>query len=154
MFKTREQHPFRHLKLAIKFSLTFFSLWYGISNPNSFSLFSQGIFLKRFTPSATFLESVFRFSISQFIIITFKEHLLSTHAYMWPLLEFTQDRKAKRSYLDAITLRCVSLQIVFFKILPVGTSLVVQWLKLHASNAGVWVPSLARQLGSHIVQSQ
>ena len=32
------------------------------------------------------------------------------------------------------------------KVLPSGTSLVVQWLRLHAPNAGGLVPSLVREL--------
>ena len=32
------------------------------------------------------------------------------------------------------------------KILTLGTSLVVQWLRLQAPSAGAWVPSLVREL--------
>ena len=33
-----------------------------------------------------------------------------------------------------------------------GTSLVVQWLRLHAPNAGVQLPSLVREQRSHMLQ--
>ena len=35
-----------------------------------------------------------------------------------------------------------------------GTSLVVQWITLHAPNAGPWVRSLVRELRSHMLQGR
>ena len=34
------------------------------------------------------------------------------------------------------------------------TSLAVQWLRLHGSNAEAWVPSLAQELGSHMLHRE
>lgn len=109
MFKTHEQYLFRYLRMAI-LSIPFFSPWYSISNLNSFSLLSHGLFLKHSTSWTTSLESGFRFSLSQFIIITFSEHLLSTYMCMWSVLDFIESRKAK----VALELRCLGLQIVLF----------------------------------------
>ena len=35
-----------------------------------------------------------------------------------------------------------------------GTSLAVQWLKIHLPVQGMWVQSLVRELGSHMPQSK
>ena len=38
-----------------------------------------------------------------------------------------------------------------FKTEGSGTSLVVQWLRLRASNAGAWVQSMVKELGSPVL---
>ena len=38
--------------------------------------------------------------------------------------------------------------------LSAGTSLAVQWLRLCASSAGLWVPSFVRELSSHMLHGQ
>jgi len=40
------------------------------------------------------------------------------------------------------------------KIIEVGTSLAVQWLRLHLPMQGVWVQSLVRELRSHMPEKQ
>ena len=37
-----------------------------------------------------------------------------------------------------------------YKELIHGTSLVVQWLRIHLPMKGIWVPSLARELRPHV----
>ena len=45
-------------------------------------------------------------------------------------------------------------QNIFLKLISPGTSLVVQWLRLHLPVQGVWVWSLIRELSSHLPRGQ
>lgn len=128
--------------MAIKFSLTSFSLWYDISNPNSFSFFSQGLFLKHSTPlSHTPREwfQIFHISIHyHHLQRAFIEH---SHVHVTCAgIYNSQESKPTFSGELASFKKDVSLQIAFFKIFPVIpssfhlTHLIVGWFSKLSSN--------------------
>ena len=72
-----------------------------------------------------------------------KEYSLGKNSSSHPFPLVPHSPSLKTAYV-------VSSLLVLLEIFYSGTSLVVQWLRLHTANAGAWVRSLVRQLRSNM----
>ena len=62
-------------------------------------------------------------------------------------------KQGPRSWLRLLISLCVTLTRILIQKSLFGTSLVVQWLRIHLAIHGTWVQSLARELRSHMLHS-
>ena len=53
-------------------------------------------------------------------------------------------------FIHTFSIRTLYVLISYFKFLVRGTSLVVQWLRIHLPTQGTWVQSLVEELRSHM----
>ena len=58
-----------------------------------------------------------------------------------------------KSWLFPLVALCVTLARILIQKSLFGTSLVVQWLRIHLAIYGIWVQSLVKELRSHMLHS-